>query len=57
MKLKKNPIYDFSSWEDNIKWEQMTGDNTPAAVFLRASYQHVGSEITGFSHDLLHCQR
>lgn len=47
MQLKKNPIYDFSSWEDNIKWDQMTGENKPAAVFLRASYQQVGSRVRG----------
>lgn len=41
--LKKNPIYDFSSWEDGIKWDEMVGDKKPLAVIMRASIQSTGT--------------
>jgi GH25 family lysozyme M1 (1,4-beta-N-acetylmuramidase) len=43
MNIKKNPVYDFSSWEDNIKWDAMVGDNKPLAVIMRASIQNIGT--------------
>jgi GH25 family lysozyme M1 (1,4-beta-N-acetylmuramidase) len=43
MNLKPNAIYDFSSWEDNIKWDEMTGATQPLAVIMRASIQGAGT--------------
>lgn len=41
--LKQYPVYDFSSWEDNIKWDSMTGASKPLAVVMRASIQGAGT--------------
>lgn len=43
--LKQPPIYDFSAYEDNIKWDQMIGDKKPIAVIMRASIQEYGKRI------------
>jgi GH25 family lysozyme M1 (1,4-beta-N-acetylmuramidase) len=42
MILKKPIIYDFSSWEDNIQWDQIKAQD-PLAVIMRASYQSLGA--------------
>lgn len=42
MLLKENPIYDFSSYEDNIKWDLMANPK-PLAVIMRASIQVAGT--------------
>ena len=41
--LKKNAIYDFSSWEDNVQWDEMVGGNKPLEVIMRASIQGTGT--------------
>ena len=40
--LKTPAIYDFSSWEDRIKWDEMANPK-PLAVIMRASIQGAGT--------------